>query len=57
MGFVLYYLVRVEPFASYHTALLSGRFDHADRLFHSLPRSVVGVGVGVGLEVGGELGF
>ena len=38
MGFVLYYLVRVEPFASYHTALQSGRFDHADRLFHSLPR-------------------
>ena len=39
MGFVLYYLVRVEPFASYHTALQSGRFDHADRLFHSLPRT------------------
>jgi len=24
MGFVLYYLVRVEPFASYHTALQVG---------------------------------
>ena len=36
MGFVLYYLMRVEPFTSYHKALQSGRFDHADRLFHSL---------------------
>ena len=33
-GFVLYYLMRVEPFTSYHKALQSGRFDHADRLFH-----------------------
>ena len=39
MGFVLYYLVRVEPFASYHTALQGGRFDHSDRLFHSLPKT------------------
>ena len=39
MGFVLYYLVRVEPFSSYHTALQSGRFDHADRLFHSIRRT------------------
>ena len=36
MGFVLYYLMRVEPFTQYHKALQSGRFDHADRLFHSL---------------------
>ena len=38
-GFVLYYLMRVEPFTSYHKALQSGRFDHADRLFHSLERT------------------
>ncbi|KAL3923975.1 MAG: hypothetical protein SGPRY_004056, partial [Prymnesium sp.] len=36
MGFVLYYLMRVEPFSSYHKGLQSGRFDHADRLFHSI---------------------
>uniref|UniRef100_A0A7S0L8V8 BEACH domain-containing protein n=1 Tax=Coccolithus braarudii TaxID=221442 RepID=A0A7S0L8V8_9EUKA len=35
MGFVLYYLLRVEPFTAYHKGLQSGRFDHADRLFHS----------------------
>jgi hypothetical protein len=39
MGFVLYYLMRVEPFTAYHKALQSGRFDHADRLFHSLERT------------------
>ena len=39
MGFVLYYLMRVEPFTSYHKSLQSGRFDHADRLFHSLART------------------
>ena len=39
MGFVLYYLMRVEPFSSYHKGLQSGRFDHADRLFHSMARS------------------
>ena len=39
MGFVLYYLMRVEPFTSYHKALQSGRFDHADRLFHSIERT------------------
>ena len=31
--------MRVEPFTSYHKALQSGRFDHADRLFHSLDRT------------------
>jgi hypothetical protein len=36
MGFVLYYMMRVEPFTSYHKGLQSGRFDHADRLFHSV---------------------
>lgn len=39
MGFVLYYLVRVEPFSSYHKGLQAGRFDHADRLFHSIART------------------
>jgi len=39
MGFVLYYLMRVEPFSSYHKGLQSGRFDHADRLFHSIERT------------------
>ncbi|KAK7867079.1 hypothetical protein R5R35_004016 [Gryllus longicercus] len=34
---VLHYLVRVEPFTSLHVELQSGRFDVADRQFHSLP--------------------
>jgi hypothetical protein len=38
-GFVLYYLLRVEPFTSYHKGLQSGKFDHADRLFHSIERT------------------
>jgi Beige/BEACH domain/PH domain associated with Beige/BEACH len=33
---VLYYLVRIEPFAYLHTKLQSGRFDRPDRLFRSL---------------------
>ncbi|XP_046650912.1 neurobeachin-like protein 1 isoform X2 [Daphnia pulicaria] len=33
---VLHYLVRMEPFASLHIELQSGRFDVADRQFHSL---------------------
>ena len=39
MGFVIFYLMRLEPFTAYHKALQSGRFDHADRLFHSLART------------------
>ena len=35
-GFVLYYLIRQEPFTSMHIALQSGRFDVADRLFYSV---------------------
>eukprot|EP01028_Stygiella_incarcerata_P010866 TRINITY_DN5892_c0_g1_i1.p1 TRINITY_DN5892_c0_g1~~TRINITY_DN5892_c0_g1_i1.p1 ORF type:complete len:3232 (-),score=682.69 TRINITY_DN5892_c0_g1_i1:191-9886(-) len=35
-GIVLYYLVRLEPFSSWNISLQSGRFDHADRLFHSI---------------------
>ncbi|KAJ1621009.1 BEACH domain-containing protein, partial [Pavlovales sp. CCMP2436] len=36
LGFVLYYLIRLEPFSSYAVALQSGKLDLADRLFHSL---------------------
>jgi len=36
MGAVLYYLVRLEPFSSLAMELQSGKFDHADRLFHSI---------------------
>ena len=36
---VLHYLVRVEPFTSLHIELQSGRFDVADRQFHSIPQS------------------
>ena len=35
-GTVLYYLLRMEPYTSYALALQSGKFDHADRLFHSV---------------------
>ena len=33
---VLHYLVRMEPFTSLHIELQSGRFDVADRQFHSM---------------------
>ncbi|CAJ2641153.1 unnamed protein product [Trifolium pratense] len=36
MGIVLYYLLRLEPYTSLHRNLQGGKFDHADRLFHSL---------------------
>jgi len=36
---VLHYLVRVEPFTSLHIQLQSGRFDVADRQFHSIPQA------------------
>lgn len=38
-GIVLYYLVRMEPFTTYHLALQGGKFDQADRMFHSVPRT------------------
>ena len=41
-GFVLYYLLRVEPFTAHHKVLQGGRFDHADRLFHSLASTFEG---------------
>ncbi|XP_058471810.1 neurobeachin-like protein 1 isoform X2 [Solea solea] len=34
---VMHYLIRVEPFTSMHIQLQSGRFDCADRQFHSIP--------------------
>ncbi|CAG0898135.1 unnamed protein product, partial [Cyprideis torosa] len=34
---VLHYLVRLEPFTTLHIELQSGRFDVADRQFHSIP--------------------
>ncbi|GAB4815481.1 hypothetical protein N2152v2_002527 [Parachlorella kessleri] len=35
-GTVLFYLLRLEPFTGMNRALQGGRFDHADRLFHSI---------------------
>lgn len=34
---VMHYLIRVEPFTTLHINLQSGRFDCADRQFHSIP--------------------
>lgn len=33
---VAFYLLRVEPFTSIHLVLQGGKFDHADRQYHSL---------------------
>jgi hypothetical protein len=33
---VMYYLLRLEPFARHHLLLQSGHFDHSDRLFQGL---------------------
>jgi hypothetical protein len=38
-GCVLFYLVRMEPYTTYHLALQGGRFDQADRMFHSVQRT------------------
>ena len=40
---MLYYLVRLEPFTSLALNLQGGRFDHADRLFDSIPSTWAGV--------------
>lgn len=32
-------MLRVEPFTSLHIELQSGRFDVADRQFHSIPQT------------------
>ncbi|XP_037379777.1 neurobeachin-like protein 1 isoform X1 [Talpa occidentalis] len=34
---VMHYLIRTEPFTTLHVQLQSGRFDCADRQFHSIP--------------------
>ena len=39
VGVVLYYLLRVEPFSSFAKKLQGGKFDHADRLFHSVQKT------------------
>uniref|UniRef100_A0A0A9AX26 BEACH domain-containing protein n=1 Tax=Arundo donax TaxID=35708 RepID=A0A0A9AX26_ARUDO len=36
MGIVLHYMLRLEPFTTLHLSLQGGKFDHADRLFHSI---------------------
>ena len=36
MGVVLFFLIRMEPFTTQQLLLQGGRFDHADRLFHSI---------------------
>lgn len=36
MGFVLWYLIRIEPFTSLHIWMQDGKFDKADRLFDSI---------------------
>jgi WD40 repeat protein len=33
---VMHYLVRLEPFTAMHIVLQSGKFDHADRMFHTV---------------------
>lgn len=33
---MLYYLIRLEPYTSYALSVQGGKFDHADRLFHSV---------------------
>ena len=35
-AFVLFYLIRLEPFTTLAIRLQGGFFDHADRLFHSV---------------------
>ena len=39
VGVVLHYLMRLQPFASLHCEMQGGRFDVADRLFSSIPRT------------------
>nr|XP_054591731.1 neurobeachin-like protein 2 isoform X3 [Nothobranchius furzeri] len=34
---VMHYMIRMEPFTTLHIQLQSGRFDVADRQFHSIP--------------------
>ena len=36
VGFVLYFLVRLEPFCSNYLKLQGGYFDHPERMFSSI---------------------
>jgi WD40 repeat protein len=38
-GIVLYFLVRMEPYTTYFRILQGGKFDHADRMFDSVPQT------------------
>jgi hypothetical protein len=38
-GFVLYYLLRLEPYTTYARILQGGYFDHADRMFNSMAQT------------------
>jgi hypothetical protein len=38
-GVVLFYLLRLEPYSTLAVALQGGKYDHADRLFHSIPET------------------
>ncbi|KAH3744448.1 neurobeachin 2 [Pelomyxa schiedti] len=38
-GIVLFYLIRMEPFTSHFLKLQGGKFDHADRMFDSIPNT------------------
>ncbi|KNC50955.1 uncharacterized protein AMSG_07209 [Thecamonas trahens ATCC 50062] len=42
-GVVLYYLARLEPYTSMFAHFNGGKFDHADRMFHSMARTFSGV--------------
>ena len=41
-GGVLHWLLRLQPFTAMHRSLQGGRFDHGDRLFHSVPAAWTG---------------
>ncbi|CAF1380580.1 unnamed protein product, partial [Rotaria sp. Silwood1] len=38
-AFTLGWLIRLEPFTTFYLNLQEGKFDHANRLFHSIPLS------------------
>jgi hypothetical protein len=39
---VIWYLIRMEPFTSYHVWLQDGKFDRPDRLFYSIQHTYTG---------------
>jgi WD40 repeat protein len=42
MGFIFWYMIRMEPFTSLGVWLQDGKFDHSDRLFYSIPAAYRG---------------